>query len=395
MSKKVTFKEVDGLEIVWLNNKSEVNKIESSDINKYGGSRPKNNLEKDFNNFFLRSLWRCWTIFSIDHWPFNSVGTYNNFEKSLEKYLHLTKQTVESELMKIFNAFSLGRHYVLNYRSSIKISNILNYRGVTKNILPIMRIWYIRIYKNKEFCATRIQTFIRMKFKKYHFKIIIKTNIIIKWWKNLSYCKPFKNQLQQEIIKRDKWIDLYVDTIPKYKNKIALKLKCIRNVLLTQYKNIRQINKNMISYKKLLKEKELEIASLEEGLLEFEKKNWELLKENALLNTKLKNLKIEIPKNDDISLKILSPPVNIQIVKVRANELINKLNAMDISSCTLGKDFTVRVNTNIVIVCSGRSKIYTILSVEDGCQDNWKNASIELFRANTLDDTITQTIKHI
>ena len=109
----------------------------------------------------------------------------------------------------------------------------------------------------------------------------------------------------------------------------------------------------------------------------------------------MKNLKIEIPKNDDISLKILSPPVNIQIVKVRANELINKLNAMDISSCTLGKDFTVRVNTNIVIVCSGRSKIYTILSVEDGCQDNWKNASIELFRANTLDDTITQTIKHI
>ena len=125
MSKKVTFKEVDGLEVVWLNTKKEVDKIESFDIDQYGGSRPKNNLEKDFNKFFLRSLWRCWTVFSRDHWNFNSVGNNTNFEKSLEEYLHLTKQHVESELMKIFNAFALGRYYVLNYRSSIKISNIL------------------------------------------------------------------------------------------------------------------------------------------------------------------------------------------------------------------------------------------------------------------------------
>ena len=53
-------------------------------------------------------------------------------------------------------------------------------------------------------------------------------NKIIKWWKNVLACRPFKMDLHQEIKKRNKWMELYITTLPKHKEILALRLKNIR-----------------------------------------------------------------------------------------------------------------------------------------------------------------------
>ena len=393
MSKKVSFKEIDGVEVLWLDNEYKVVNKESFNVEKYGSSRPKNNLEKAFNKILLYKLCRCWTIFPLEHWNYNPVGNRKKFENTLNKFPNLTKKTFVSELMKVLKVLSLGRSFVLNYRNSIKLAPIVKYKNKYINLVPIIKLWYIRIFQDETFSAIRIQTIIRKKLVFLKINRTNASNKIITWWKNKKvsrwWCMLDKKDLLERKNKRAQWMERYIETVPEYNNKITIRMKNVSKIIINQYTTLKKL-------KEQLEEKTKELNTIEEALLELEDKNWELLTENTLLRNRFENKTIDIPSEYfQKSVHKLSPPVNTQIVKVRANELISKLNDKGITTCILAKDNTVRVSNNIVVVCSGKSQIYTLLTVENGLQDNWKNEFVHLSKTSSADQTIQLITKKL
>ena len=59
----------------------------------------------------------------------------------------------------------------------------------------------------------------------------------------------------------------------------------------------------------------------------------------------------------------------------------------------LGKNFVVNVDRDIVVICSGKSQSYTIRLVGNRDQADWKKASVQLLRSNSLEE-IVSTIKN-
>ena len=80
-------------------------------------------------------------------------------------------------------------------------------------------------------------------------------------------------------------------------------------------------------------------------------------------------------------------------MKVRSNNLIASLNDHGITKCILGKNFVVNVDRDIVVICSGKSQSYTIRLVGNRDQADWKKASVQLVRSNSLEE-IVSTIKN-
>ncbi len=113
-NRRVSFKEKDGVEVIWLGRTNKNTKKEMRNIDDLGGSRPTNEMERTFNRIIYPNLWICWTAYSQEQWDFSPVGTAENFNRLLTNQTSLTYESFIYELMKVLNVLSMGRNYSLD-----------------------------------------------------------------------------------------------------------------------------------------------------------------------------------------------------------------------------------------------------------------------------------------
>ena len=200
---------------------------------------------------------------------------------------------------------------------------------------------------------------------------------ITRWWCMLD----IQNLLERKN-KRNQWMERYINTVPKFKYLMEIKAQTTQALIENQYKKLGKnslyLNNSIIKLRK-----------------KYKSENSRLSEDNNLLRKKLKaNISIEISNNKPINPYFKkSPPIVNQLVRIKAKDLVFQLNVNGIPNCILAKDCTVRVNSNIVIICAGHSKTYTGLIVKD--QNNWDKDFMEFFRSNSLDESVEHIKKKL
>ena len=390
-NRRVSFKEKDGVEVIWLDRTNKNTKKEMRNIDDLGGSRPTNAIERTFNHIIYPNLWICWTAYSQEQWDFSPVGTAENFNRILTNQTNLTKESFIYELMKVLNVLSMGRNYILDYKNSVKLAPVvkpLGYRRQSISMPSIIRLWFIRIFKDVNFSAIRIQTIWRKITKKSKFmasKRETSSKKIIKWWQNRMECLADKRALIDRRKNRDRWMRRYIKTVPKFKELMNIKVQVTKALILTQQEKIKNLQKRSKIHNHYFKKSIIVLKK------RYDDKNSILQAKLDSLSTKLS---VIIPNDSDIKVKAKSsPPISKQIVKVRSNNLIASLNDHGITKCILGKNFVVNVDRDIVVICSGKTQSYTIRLVGNRDQADWEKASVQLLRSNSLEE-IVSTIKN-
>ena len=390
-NRRVSFKEKDGVEVIWLNRTKKNTKKEMCNIDDLGGSRPTNEIERTFNRIIYPNLWICWTAYSQEQWDLSPVGTAENFNRILTNQTNLTKESFIYELMKVLNVLSMGRNYILDYKNSVILTPVvkpIGYRRQSISIPSIIRLWFIRIFKDVNFSAIRIQTIWRKTTEKSKFMALRRETSgkkIIKWGRNIMGCLADKRALIDKKKKRDRWMRRYIKTVPKFKELMNVKVQVTKALILSQQEKIKNFQKRSKIRNHCFKKSITVLKKIYDD-------------KNSILQAKLDSLSTElsvtIPNESNITLvPKASPLISKQIVKVRANNLITALNDHGITKCILKKDFVVNVDSDIVVICSGKSQSYTIRLVGNRDQANWEKASVQLLRSNSLEE-IVSTIKN-
>lgn len=235
--KNTTFKLINGVEIIHLNN----NIKKFNNINFYYNSRPKNLIEKEFNNILINYLLKCWRNYAINKWCCSQI--INQYNYIIKKNKYLNNNLFKNQILIILDKLGKGYNFIINYRKSLKIRPIFIKNNKYFKITPIIRLWYILIFKDKNFAATRIQTLVRIYISKINFN---KLKIITNKWLNLYFLKKKNNIIKNfytkqccKILNLEKKFKKLKKNINKYKynkyNKYMYKNKQIQRL---KYENV-------------------------------------------------------------------------------------------------------------------------------------------------------------
>jgi hypothetical protein len=287
MSKNLVSFKNNGLEVIWLNNTKEY-----SDIIFLNNSRPKNLIEKEFNTILLKYLLILWKNIPLNEWTRYKLGRIDKFNELLKNCKYLRKDSFKEQILLILNDLSLSKNFIINYRKSYKINPIIK---LNKFITPIIRLWYIRIFEDKNFSAIRIQTVIRIFICKKKF-INLKKNT-------------------------NKWLNLY------FLNK---KSQILKKTYLKQHKKLRQLEKNL----KLLKQS-INDSKLKKYKFAYKNKQIQRLKYENIITKLNDNGYIKYKKNNNLFVinyynnEILIGSNNYIIIKKQLQNIIYKYNTVN------------------------------------------------------------------
>jgi hypothetical protein len=212
--KKISFQKMNGVEVLEYNN----NVKKYHNINFNNNSRPKNLIEIEFNKILLNYLLIYWSNYTIDKCGNSkiekSVNQYNNI---LKKCKFLNNKLFKDQILIIINKLGKGYNFIINYRKSLKLRPKFLKNNKYIYITPIIRLWYIRIFKDKKFAATRIQTLVRIYISKMKFNKL--KRITIKWL-NLYFLKKKNNIIRKIYTKQYRKILNLENKFQKLKNNI-------------------------------------------------------------------------------------------------------------------------------------------------------------------------------
>lgn len=240
--RNITFKLINGVEIIHLNN----NIKKFNNINFNYNSRPKNLIEIEFNKILINDLLKYWRNYSINKWCNSQI--INQYNYIIKKSSYLNNNLFKNQILIILDKLGKGYNFVINYRKSLKIRPRFFKNNKYIKITPIIRLWYILVFKDKNFAATRIQTLVRKYITKIKFN---KLKIINNKWLNLYFLKK-----KNKIIK-----NIYIKQNRKILN-LEKKFKNLKN-------NINSYKNSISKYKYMYKNKQIQRLKYENVIMKL------------------------------------------------------------------------------------------------------------------------------